>query len=64
MAATAAFPAGGAPPAAARVSLANGSAAAALAYTVTGPAALRIGGRALDVGAAEAGLVVFNVRLC
>ena len=62
MAATAAFPAGAAPPAAARISISNGSATAALAYTVAGPAALRIGGQDLEVGGAEAGLVVINVR--
>ena len=62
VAATAAFPAGRAPPAAARVSMAKGSAVAALAYTVMGPSAPRIGGEDLAIGAAEAGLVVFNVR--
>ncbi|KAK9835948.1 hypothetical protein WJX81_000533 [Elliptochloris bilobata] len=63
VAATAAFPAGPAPPAEARVSMASGSATAAIAYTVAGPAALRIGGEALAVGAAEAGLVVLDVDM-
>lgn len=60
--ATSAFPAGPLPPASARISLANGSATAAVAYTVAGPAALQLGAE-LVIGDAEAGLILVEVRL-
>ena len=62
VAATSAFPAGAAPPAAARLALGAGSATAVVAYAVAGPAELQLGGQALSVGAAEAGLVGIEAR--
>jgi len=62
VAATSVFPAGAAPPAAARLALGSGSATAVAAYAVAGPAELQLSGQALSVGAAEAGLVVIEAR--